>query len=200
MSKEANKVRNQGRLNLTGVPSVGKDVAKKSGKRALASAPRRSAGSSATRKVKKLTRVGADEYFLKIASVVAERSTCRRHHIGAIAVKDKHILASGYNGAPSAFPDCLELGCLRDEWNIPSAERPEICRGVHAEQNALVQAASFGVSVAGATLYCTNQPCITCAKLLINAGIREIYVKDSYPDKLARTMLAEAGIKVKRIK
>jgi len=137
---------------------------------------------------------------MSIAELVSKRSTCLRRKVGAVLVKEKRVLTTGYNGAPRGLEHCLELGCLREKLKIPSGERIEICRGVHAEQNALVQAASFGVNVAGATLYCTNQPCITCAKLLINAGIREIYVKNSYPDKLARAMLAEAGIKVKRIK
>jgi len=137
---------------------------------------------------------------MSIAELVSERSTCLRRKVGAVLVKDKRVLTTGYNGAPRGLPHCLEAGCLRDKLKIPSGERIEICRGVHAEQNALVQAASFGVNVAGSILYCTNQPCITCAKLLINAGIKEIYAKDSYPDKLARTMLGQAGIKVKRIK
>jgi len=119
-------------------------------------------------------RPEVDEYFLKVAAVVAERSTCRRHHIGAVAVKDKHILATGYNGAPSGFKDCLELGCLRDELGIPSGTRQEICRAVHAEQNVIIQAALHGVSLEGATVYATHTPCILCAKMLVNAGIKDM--------------------------
>lgn len=124
------------------------------------------------KKIEKIERIDADEYFLKIASVVAERSTCRRHNIGAIAVRDKHILATGYNGAPSGQKDCLELGCLRDELNIPSGERHEICRGVHAEQNVIIQASLHGVSLEGSTIYCTHTPCMLCAKMLVNARIK----------------------------
>ena len=108
-------------------------------------------------------RPTADEYFLKIASVVAERSTCLRHHMGAVAVKDKHILTTGYNGAPAGVKDCLELGCLRNEKNIPSGQRTEICRAIHAEQNAIIQAAVHGVRLEGCTIYCTHTPCVLCA-------------------------------------
>ena len=113
-----------------------------------------------------LTRPDIDEYFLKIASVVAERSTCRRHHVGAVAVRNKRILATGYNGAPSGLKDCLELGCLRDELNIPSGTRQEICRGIHAEQNVIIQAGLHGVSLEGSTIYATHTPCVLCAKML----------------------------------
>ncbi|MCK5180997.1 MAG: dCMP deaminase family protein, partial [Dehalococcoidia bacterium] len=113
--------------------------------------------------MKKETRPDIDEYFLKIATVAAERSTCRRRHIGAVAVRDKHILATGYNGAPSGVKDCLELGCLRDEMNIESGTRQEICRGIHAEQNVIIQASLHGVNLAGATVYATHSPCILCA-------------------------------------
>ncbi len=119
--------------------------------------------------MKELTRPDFDEYVLKIASVVAERSTCRRHHVGAVAVGNKHILTTGYNGAPSGLKDCLELGCLRDEMGIPSGERHEICRGVHAEQNVIIQAALHGISLEGSTIYCTHTPCVLCAKMLVNA-------------------------------
>ena len=111
------------------------------------------------KKVRKLKRLNTDEYFLKIASVVAERSTCQRHHVGAVAVRDKHILATGYNGAPSGTKDCLELGCLRNELKIPSGTRHEICRGIHAEQNVIIQAGLHGVSLEGSTIYCTHTPC-----------------------------------------
>jgi dCMP deaminase len=139
--------------------------------------------------VRKRKRRPIDEYFLKIASVVAERSTCRRHHIGAVAVKDKHILATGYNGAPSGFPDCLELGCLRDEMNIKSGENPEICRGVHAEQNVIIQAALHGVSLEGSTIYCTHTPCQQCAKMLVNAKIKRYVCFNKYDDTILRAFV-----------
>ena len=132
------------------------------------------------KKIRKLSRQNVDEYFLKIASVVAERATCRRHHIGAVAVRDKHILATGYNGAPSGAKDCLELGCLRDELNIPSGERHEICRGVHAEQNVIIQATLHGLSLEGSTVYCTHTPCVLCAKMLVNAKIKRFVTFDRY--------------------
>jgi dCMP deaminase len=119
-----------------------------------------------------LKRPDIDEYFLKAAAVVAERSTCRRHHVGAVAVADKHILATGYNGAPAGLADCLELGCLRDEQGIASGTRHEICRAIHAEQNVIIQAALHGVSIGGATVYCTHTPCVLCAKMLANARIK----------------------------
>ena len=146
--------------------------------------------------MKKVTRPNVDEYFLKIASVVAERSTCRRHHIGAVAVRNKHILATGYNGAPSGAKDCLELGCLRDELNIPSGERQEICRGVHAEQNVIIQAALHGISLAGSTIYCTHTPCILCAKMLVNAKIKRYVSFGKYNDNAFNDLFKEAGIEV----
>ena len=146
--------------------------------------------------MKKLTRLGSDEYFLKIASVVAERSTCRRHHIGAVAVRDKHILATGYNGAPAGLKDCLELGCLRDEMGIPSGERHEICRAIHAEQNAIIQAALHGVSLEGSTIYCTHTPCVLCAKMLVNARIKRFISFGEYDDDAFADLFREAGIEV----
>jgi dCMP deaminase len=146
--------------------------------------------------MKRLTRPGSDEYFLKIASVVAERSTCRRHHIGAVAVRDKHILATGYNGAPSGFKDCLELGCLRDELGIPSGERQEICRGIHAEQNVIIQATLHGVSLEGSTIYATHTPCVLCAKMLVNAKIRRFVSFGKYSDDSFVDLFQEAGIEV----
>jgi len=146
--------------------------------------------------MKSLTRPGNDEYFLKIASVVAERSTCRRHHMGAVAVKDKHILTTGYNGAASGLKDCLELGCLRDERGIPSGERHEVCRGIHAEQNAIIQAALHGVSLEGSTIYCTHTPCVLCAKMLVNAKIKRFVSFGKYNDDAFRSLFKEAGIKV----
>lgn len=145
-------------------------------------------------------RLTWDVYFMKIAELVAERSTCLRRKVGAVLVQDRRILATGYNGAPKGLRHCAEIGCLREKLKIKPGKRIEICRGVHAEQNALVQAASFGIKVAGAHLYCTHQPCITCTKLLINAGITKIYVKTPYPDILTDEMLLEAGIELKVIK
>jgi dCMP deaminase len=145
--------------------------------------------------MKKITRPDIDEYFLKIASVVAERSTCRRHHVGAVAVRDKHILATGYNGAAAGLKDCLELGCLRDEMNIPSGTRHEICRGIHAEQNTIIQASLHGVSLEGATLYVTHTPCILCAKMLVNARIERFVTFGKYADDSFLELFNEAGVK-----
>jgi len=146
--------------------------------------------------MKRLTRPDIDEYFLKIASVVAERSTCCRHHIGAVAVKDKHILATGYNGAPSGFKDCLELGCLRDELGILSGTRQEICRGIHAEQNVIIQATLHGVSLEGSTIYATHTPCNQCAKMLVNAKIKRYVSFGRYNDDSFIGLFREAGIEV----
>ncbi len=143
-----------------------------------------------------MSRPDIDEYFLKLASVVAERATCRRHHVGAVAVRDKHILATGYNGAPSGLKDCLELGCLRDELGIPSGERQEICRAIHAEQNVIIQAALHGVSLEGSTIYCTHTPCVLCAKMLVNARIKRFVSFREYNDKSFVEMFKEAGIEV----
>ena len=144
------------------------------------------------------TRPTVDEYFLKIASVVAERSTCLRHHVGAVAVKDKHILATGYNGAPAGARDCLEIGCLREKLGLKPGERHELCRGIHAEQNAVVQAARFGVAIKDSTLYTTTYPCVICAKILINAGIKKIVYLSDYRDELSQEMLKESEIEVVR--
>jgi dCMP deaminase len=145
--------------------------------------------------MKNVTRPDVDQYFLKIASVVAERSTCRRHHVGAVAVKNKHILSTGYNGAAAGLRDCLELGCLRDEQNIPSGERHEICRGIHAEQNVIVQASLHGVSLEGSTIYCTHTPCVLCAKMLVNAKIDRFVSFGKYNDESFKELFLEAGIK-----
>jgi dCMP deaminase len=144
--------------------------------------------------MKKQTRPDIDEYFLKIASVVAERSTCRRHNIGAVAVRNKHILTTGYNGAPAGLKDCLELGCLRDEMKIPSGERHEICRGIHAEQNVIIQAALHGVSLEGSTIYCTHTPCVLCAKMLVNARIKRFVSFGKYNDNAFMELFREADI------
>jgi len=145
-------------------------------------------------------RLSWDEYFLKIADTVAERSTCLRRKVGAVLVSEKRILSTGYNGAPKGLAHCEDVGCLRQKMKIKPAERIEICRGTHAEQNALVQAAYFGLPVAGATLYATHFPCITCAKMLINAGVKKIVAKNFYPDKLAEEMIKEAMVMVEIIK
>lgn len=144
--------------------------------------------------MRKKTRPDIDEYFLKIASVVAERSTCRRHHVGAVAVRDKHILATGYNGAAAGLEDCLELGCLRDELSIESGTRHEICRGIHAEQNVIIQASLHGVSLEGATIYVTHSPCVLCAKMLVNARIKRFVSFGSYADDSFVDLFRRAGI------
>ncbi len=137
-----------------------------------------------------------NSYFMDIAILVARRSTCLRRAVGAVLVKDRRILATGYNGAPGGVPHCAETGCLREKLNVPSGQRHELCRGIHAEQNAIIQAAYHGVSIKGADLYCTNQPCSICARMIINAGIRAIYYQHGYQDELAREMLEEAHIGV----
>jgi dCMP deaminase len=135
-----------------------------------------------------------DEYFMKLAWLVAERSTCLRHHIGAVIIRDKRILTTGYNGAPAGVKDCLSLGCLRNELNIPSGQKHEICRAIHAEQNAIIQGGFCGINISGATLYCTHSPCILCAKMIINAGIKKVIVSQSYPDTSYQSLFKEAGI------
>ena len=139
-------------------------------------------------------RPDIDEYFLKIAAVIAERSTCLRHHVGAVGVRDKHILATGYNGAAAGIKDCLELGCLRDEMNIPSGTRHEICRGIHAEQNVIIQASLHGVSLEGSTIYCTHTPCILCAKMLANARIKRFVSYGKYAEDEFIKLFKESGI------
>ena len=140
------------------------------------------------------TRPDFDTYALKIAAVVAERSTCRRHHIGAVAVRDRHILTTGYSGAPAGLKDCLELGCLRDELGIPSGQRQETCRAIHAEQNVIIQAALHGISLEGSTIYCTHTPCVLCAKMLINARIKRFVSSARYADDSFIELFSEAGI------
>lgn len=144
-------------------------------------------------------RPGWDEYFLEIARVVAKRSTCLRRQIGAVIVKDRRILTTGYNGAPSGLAHCLEIGCLRDELGVPSGTRHETCRALHSEMNAVIQAAQHGVSTKGATLYCTSQPCSVCARMLINAGITRIAYTGDYPDEFAMSLLQEAGVEMTRL-
>lgn len=144
------------------------------------------------------TRPSWDEYFMDITRRVATRSTCLRRAVGAILVHDKRIIASGYNGGPSGLAHCLDIGCLREKLGIPSGQQHELCRGIHAEQNAIIQAARYGVSIEGSVLYCTTQPCTQCTKMLINAGITEIVYAEGYPDNLARELLEESGIIVRR--
>ncbi|HZK54611.1 MAG TPA: dCMP deaminase family protein [Desulfosporosinus sp.] len=137
-----------------------------------------------------------DSYFMQLAFVVAGRSTCLRRQVGAVLVKEKQILSTGYNGSPSGLLHCDEVGCMRQSLNVPSGERLEICRAVHAEQNALVQAAKHGVAIAGADLYTTLQPCVQCTKMIINAGIRRVVYTQAYPDQLAGEMSKEAGLEL----
>lgn len=139
-------------------------------------------------------RMAWPDYFMAITRLVAERSTCTRRKVGAIAVKGRRILATGYNGAPAGMADCFEVGCLRQQLGIKSGERHELCRGLHAEQNVIIQAAVHGVSLKEAELYCTHQPCLICSKMLINTGISAIYIAEPYPDKYAEELLKEAGV------
>ena len=131
---------------------------------------------------------------MDIAAMVAQRSTCLRRSVGAVIIKDKRILTTGYNGAPSGLQHCAQTGCLREKLDIPSGERHELCRGIHAEQNAIIQAAAYGISIQSASLFCTNHPCGICAKMIINAGLKEIYYQDGYADKIAADMLKQAGL------
>lgn len=136
---------------------------------------------------------------MAITELVAKRSTCLRRHVGAILVKDKRILASGYNGAPSGLRHCEEAGCLRTDSEIPSGQRHELCRGLHAEQNLIIQAAYHGIQINGSILYCTNKPCVICTKMIINAGISRIYYAEGYDDPLSDQMLAEANLEIERL-
>ena len=137
-----------------------------------------------------------ESYFMAITKLVAKRSTCRRRSVGAVLVKDKRILATGYNGAPSGIEHCIDIGCLREKMNVASGERHELCRGIHAEQNAIIQAAFHGVSIRDAILFCTNLPCSICAKMIVNAGIRTIYYEAGYADPMSMEMLKAAGIEI----
>ena len=152
-----------------------------------------------SKKEDKNHRPSWDEYFMRIAMLAATRSTCLRRQVGAVIVKQKKVLATGYNGSPSGLRHCLDIGCLREEMGIPSGQRHELCRAIHAEQNAIIQAATSGVSIEGAILYSTTFPCILCAKMLINAGIKEIYIAEGYPDELSQSMMEEAGVVVNHI-
>ena len=144
-------------------------------------------------------RPSYDDYFMEMAHVVSKRSTCVRRRVGAILVKDKHILSTGYNGAPKGLKHCSELGCIREDMDVPSGQRHELCRGLHAEQNAIIQAAVFGVSIKESVLYCTNTPCVVCVKMLINAGVKEIVYSGDYPDELAKKMINESNIKIRNL-
>ena len=141
-----------------------------------------------------MQRPSWNAYFIEIARLVSSRSTCMRRQVGAVMVKGKHILATGYNGTPTGITHCEMTGCLREQLKVPSGERHELCRGLHAEQNAIIQAARHGIDIDGATLYCTHSPCIICTKMLINAGINQIVYLEGYPDQMSLEMLAEAGI------
>ena len=147
-----------------------------------------------------MERPSNDEYFMEMAQLVSSRSTCLRRKVGAVIVKDKRVLSTGYNGSPKGTKHCEELGCIRVKMNVPSGTRHELCRGVHAEQNAVTQAAYFGVSVDGASIYTTTYPCSMCAKILINAGIREIIYSEGYSDDLSKQLLDEAGITLREFK
>ena len=142
-------------------------------------------------------RPSLDEYFMRMAHLAALRSTCLRRKVGAVIVKDKRVLSTGYNGAPRGLAHCKDVGCLREKLNVPTGERHELCRGVHAEQNAIIQAADFGTSINGGTIYTTNQPCVVCSKLLINANIIEIVYDDEYIDALSKDILSQSTIKTR---
>jgi dCMP deaminase len=146
-----------------------------------------------------VARPSWNEYFSEITQLVSSRSTCTRRRVGAVLVKNKRILCTGYNGAPSGVAHCLDVGCLREQLGIPSGQRHELCRGLHAEQNAIIQAACHGVSVEGADLYCTNLPCIICTKMIINAGILRVFYLEGYADELSGEMLSAAGVELTRI-
>ena len=135
-----------------------------------------------------------DTYFMEMARLASLRSSCLRRAVGAVLVRDKRLLATGYNGVPSGVTHCEETGCLREKLGVPSGERHELCRGLHAEQNAIIQAAYHGTSIAGSDLFCTNRPCIICSKMIINAGIERVYYQDGYSDPLAEEMIAESGL------
>ena len=145
-------------------------------------------------------RISWDEYFMEMAKLAAKRSTCLRRQVGAVIVQDKHVIATGYNGAPKGIPHCAEMGgCYREKNNVPSGERHELCRALHAEQNAIIQAATYAQGIDGATIYITHQPCVICAKMIINAGIERIVVNEGYPDQMSVDILEEAGIRIVKL-
>jgi dCMP deaminase len=141
-----------------------------------------------------------DEYFMKLAWLVAERSTCSRHHVGAVIARDKRILTTGYNGAAAGTKDCIELGCMRDELKIPSGQRHELCRAIHAEQNAIIQGGFHGINIKGSTLYCTHSPCVLCSKMIVNAGIKKVVACVEYPDPSFQELFEQAEIEYYSIK
>ena len=143
-----------------------------------------------------LNRPSWDEYFMEMAELARKRTTCIRRGVGAVIVKDNRVMATGYNGVPKGISHCSEVGCLRQQMGVPSGKMHELCRGLHAEHNAIIQAACLGQSIEGATLYCTTQPCIICTKMIINAGIKRVVIKEAYPDELAQEMAREAGLKI----
>ncbi len=147
-----------------------------------------------------MDRPSWDEYFMEMAELTAKRSTCLRRKVGAVIVKDRHAVATGYNGAPRGIMHCEEKGgCLRQQLNVPSGQRHELCRALHAEQNAIIQAAVMGNSIEGGTIYITHQPCAICAKMIINAGITRIVIREGYPDELAASILDEAGLNIEQL-
>ncbi|MCA6080204.1 MAG: dCMP deaminase family protein [Endomicrobium sp.] len=146
------------------------------------------------------SRPSWDEYFMKLAWLVSERSTCIRHHVGAVVVRDKRILTTGYNGAATGTLDCMSLGCLRNTLNIPSGQRHEICRAIHAEQNAIIQGGYHGISIKGSTLYCTHSPCVLCAKMTVNAGIKRVVTDIEYPDNTFKELFSETRIEFSTLK
>ncbi|KAF0134182.1 MAG: dCMP deaminase [Candidatus Saganbacteria bacterium] len=140
-----------------------------------------------------------DEYFIQITNDVSKRATCVKRKVGAVIVKNNRILTTGYNGAPKSFNHCTELTCVRKQMEVPSGQRHELCRGLHAEQNAIIQAAVHGVEIDGGTLYCNYQPCVICVKMMINAGMKKLVYQGGYPDELAAEMLKESKIEVVKI-
>ena len=160
----------------------------------------KSAKTTKKEKIVKDERMSWDEYFMGIAHLASKRSSCLRRSVGAVIVKDNHILSSGYNGAPAKTKHCKEVGCLRQKLNVPSGQRHELCRGLHAEQNAFLQAALYGIPLQGAKMYITVTPCVICAKMIINAGVEEIIIDGEYPDKMAMDFLKEAKVKVRKLK
>ncbi len=152
-----------------------------------------------TEKAEKHDRPTPDEYFMKMAHLASERATCQRRKVGAVIVKNKHLLSTGYNGNPKGMKHCDEIGCLRTKLEVPSGERHELCTGLHAEQNAIIQAAIFGTPVKGATLYCTNTPCSVCAKMIVNAGIKEVIYAGDYPDVLSLKILKDCGVSLRKL-
>ncbi|HPF09261.1 MAG: cytidine/deoxycytidylate deaminase family protein [Candidatus Cloacimonetes bacterium] len=141
-----------------------------------------------------MERPSWQEYFMQMAILASKRSTCLRRAVGAVLVRDNQVISTGYNGSPKHTAHCEKTGCLRQQLQVPSGEKHELCRGVHAEQNAIIQAAINGSSTRGTTLYCTHQPCSICARLIINAEIRTIYIANRYPDALGEQLLSEAGV------